>query len=253
MPILAKFNLYRPDQLRVFFEVTEDTTVAIESAIEGLYASGYTINAGGLEAGESIEDITGWVLGETSRNEPVVWLYAAPLQFKVASIWAELIPEMPFSIEGAKMWPGAAPTLDIATNKGFLTPCSFQIVKKETGKLSDAGNPLSDYNRVYSAAVASETKAASPAPLPVTDADITQLRKRFHAQGVRVYGSKAAWDETRPTVVDYVSKGSASGTNDLTAEQLVTATDILSKRATYQPEPEQGALIDDVQGKPSYQ
>lgn len=153
MTLLAKFNLFRHDGLRVWFEVTADTASDADAHIEALLASGYMATEGGIENDETIENITGWVLGESSRGEDVVWLYSDPLQFKVASIWIERIPEMPFSTNGAKKWQAsAAPKADEAKNKNFMNTCSFQIVKKLNGKFSDSGHPLSDFDRVYDAA-----------------------------------------------------------------------------------------------------
>ena len=250
MTVLAKFNLFRPDGLRVYFEVEEADPAAADGRIAELYAIGYTQNAGGLENDESIEDITGWVLGETSRNEPVVWLYAAPLQFKVASIWVELIPEMPFDIKGAKMWPSAsAPKLDEATSKGFFNPYSFQIVKKLNGKVSESNNPLSDYARVYQPAGGGAQTVAAEVDHDTNFLD--EQPQQLHTTGTFI---KYCIDNIERYTDAHGVKGalkklgytSVNGNYEARHAQFVALQQHAAERdnESNQPEPTQGSLIE---------
>lgn len=164
-PYSAFFKLYDAirENLQVSFNLTADTQIDLlakyNAAVDALFAQGMKVEPAGLGEGEKIQEVHGWVLGETTTNEPCVFLYHERLDFKVTTVYKEKIAGLPIDISTApKVWDGAAPTKEIAEKKGILRPCHFKIVLAPTGKTSDKGNPTYRFDRVYGA-VASKPKA----------------------------------------------------------------------------------------------
>ena len=166
-PFSANFNLYGPDALRVQFTVRSNTDPAAHIALVGEYlqaaaAAGYAATLPGLEPGEETEEVDAWVLGETSRDEPCVYLYSSNhgLKWRVATVYVERLGELPFKIDlQQKRWMGAAPERETAEKKGVLNVVDpFKIVLEPTGKTTEAGNEITRFARVHEA-----QPAASPA------------------------------------------------------------------------------------------
>lgn len=155
----ASFRLYGRGGLNVLFTVRADDAAAhidlLETHLDLLEAIGYTVNLPGTEPGEQVEEVSAWVLGETSREEPCVYLYSsnAGLKWRVATVYVEDMPSLPFAVSG-KRWPGAAPEREMAQKKGVLHEVPpFKIVMKPTGKMTDGDNPrpVMKFDRVLDA------------------------------------------------------------------------------------------------------
>lgn len=165
-PYSAYFKLYDPklDNLQVSFNVTckpeDDVTEFLnkyKDLLDGLTALGMTTEPAGLDEGEKIQEVDGWVLGETANNsQPCVHLYNGRLEWKVATVYVEKIPLLPIDTGIAKPWDGAAPTREQAEKKKVIHPCHFKIVMADTGKTSDKGNKIFRFDRIYGVAKAVE-------------------------------------------------------------------------------------------------
>lgn len=172
-PFSAGFSMFTPAGLRINFAVAADTAEAhlaeLRAYLGQLDASGFSVNIPGVEDGEKLEAIDGWVLGETSKKETCVFLFSANhgLQWRVATVYVEKLGELPFSGKGAKLWPGdAAPSRETAEAKGYMmTVPEFRIVMTATGKMTEAGNPIYKFARVFDAEPKPKSvKAEKPAP-----------------------------------------------------------------------------------------
>lgn len=156
-PFSAHFQMYSADGLRIGFTVRSNESPEhhlelLSSYLVRLDLSGYTVNLPGLEAGEETETIEGWVRGENSKGEDCIYLYAAGLKWKIATVWVECMSELPFFIDDHdQRWPGTAPEREMAEKKGYfhkVTP--FKIVMEPTGKISEkSGKPTMKFARVH--------------------------------------------------------------------------------------------------------
>ena len=160
-PYTAYFKLYRPDGLQISFGISADDAAAhlnqLTDYLTRLATAGFLPQMPGLEDDEKIEEVDAWVLGETSKGEPCVFLYAAShgLQFRIATIYVERIPDMPFTVNGAKKWDAsAAPTRDEAEKKGYLKAVpAFKVVMEPRGTTED-GKQTWRFARLHGAPVA---------------------------------------------------------------------------------------------------
>jgi len=175
-PYTAYFKLYTPGGIQVSFgvgaEAQEDHLGRLVHYMERLTGLGFLPQMPGLEEGEKLEEVDAWVLGATSKGEPCIFLYAAAhqLQFRVATVYVEKLPELPFKVNGARHWDGdAAPTRDSAEKKGYLqTVPPFKVVMEPRG-LTDDGKPTWRFARVHGAAAPSAVApGVTPAVTPVT-------------------------------------------------------------------------------------
>lgn len=176
-PYTAYFKLFTPDGVQVSFGVAaeqdEDHLSRLQHYMQRLSGLGFLPQMPGLEEGEKLEEVDAWVLGETSKGEPCIFLYAAAhqLQFRVATVYVEKLAELPFKVNGARRWDGdAAPTRESAEKKGYLqTVPPFRVVMEPRG-LTDDGKPTWRFARVHGAAPAPATAApaVTPAVTPVT-------------------------------------------------------------------------------------
>lgn len=164
-PFVAYFKLYdtRRDNLAVSFTVGQadatDLVNKTQALIDTLSGMGYAPNPAGLDEGERIQEVDGWVLGETSTGQKCVWLYKSPLEFKVATVYQEHLHKLPFSVEGAKVWELTAPTREAAEKKGVLNTCQIKAVMVDTGKKTDKGNTVYRFDRVLGYNPPEEVKA----------------------------------------------------------------------------------------------
>ena len=168
-PYSAFFKLYDPklSNLQVAFNVTckpEDDVAEFlnkyKDLLDGLIALGMLTEPAGLEEGERIQEVDGWVLGETANNgQPCVHLYHGRLEWKVATVYQEKIDRLPIDVTGVKPWDGAAPTREQAEKKKVLRPCSFKVVMVDSGKTSDKGNRIWRFDRIYGTAKTTEDGA----------------------------------------------------------------------------------------------
>ena len=162
----AYFKLYDPrrDNLQVSFNVTAQPEETVDQFLAKfqelssmLYDLGLTTDPAGLDEGEKIQEVDGWVLGETaSTSQPCIHLYKTPLDFKVTTVYQEKIADLPVTVDvNGKRWDGAPPTREVAEKKGVLSRCSFKVILSDTGKTSDKGNKIYRFDRVYGAPKAS--------------------------------------------------------------------------------------------------
>lgn len=157
-PYTAGFAVYTQAGIKVYFTIGADEPdlhlQAVENQMAELARRGYTANPPSVNDGEKVENISGWVLGETSNGQPCVYLYGTHpgLQFKMATVYEERLAELPFPIK-AKSWPGAAPTREVAENKGYFNAVpEFQIVMvPHEYKTKDDGTPVIVFGRVHKA------------------------------------------------------------------------------------------------------
>jgi hypothetical protein len=194
--LTAKFSLYAPDEVQVFFGVeVENADELLPTLLQlrsNLDRQGFLPVHPSLRPQERIEAVDAWVLGRTKKREdgsggqPAVYLYSshAKMQYRVATVWEEQIESLPFApdilaeIDRGKFWLGAAPERDTAKVEGVLhlLPAPVHIVLAPTGKKSDKGNPLYRFARIQHAPQgnkASPTPAPGPAPTPVPPSETT--------------------------------------------------------------------------------
>lgn len=151
----AYLKLYGKDGLQVSFTVNGDDADVFTAELGDFITrmtneeEGFTITPEGIKPGEKLQEVDGWVLGETSEGQRCIHLFKSPLQWKVATVYEERIKDIPITINGKHFqWPGAAPEREAAERRGALNPCSFTIVLVPTGKTSDRGNPILKFDRV---------------------------------------------------------------------------------------------------------
>lgn len=150
----AYFKLYGKEGLQVSFTVhgdDQDAHIAdLSDYITRLTSDeeGFTITPEGVKPGEKLQEVDGWVLGETSEGKPCIHLFKSPLQWKVATVYEERMKDVPIKVDSKTfVWPGAAPEREAAERRGVLAPCNFTIVLVPTGKTSDKGNPILKFDR----------------------------------------------------------------------------------------------------------
>lgn len=166
-PFSATFKLYNPDGVQVMFTCRAETASEHVATLSGYMATlsevGYAPQLPGLEPGEKIEHITGYVVGEKSNGEPCVHLYGNErLEWRIATVWKEQFDLLPFPVDVSRTWPGSAPSRDIAANKGWLQSADFEIVMEPTGKQTDNGRDAYRFARVNSKPVQTEPLWTQP-------------------------------------------------------------------------------------------
>jgi hypothetical protein len=203
-PYSAYFKLYDPklDNLQVAFNVTAKAGDSVaefvnkyKDLVEILSALGLTTEPAGLEEGEKIQEVDGWVLGETANNgQPCVHLYLSRMEWKVATVYQEKIDQLPIEIGATKPWDGAAPTREQAEKKKVLHPCHFKIVMVDTGKTSDKGNKIFRYDRLYGTVKPTAQDAPDEMPIdayPDLLAKLTGNAKKLADWGRTVQAKKS--------------------------------------------------------------
>lgn len=155
----AYFKLFHPTGVQVSFGVGAMDAGEHKAQLDGylatLMADGYSVQMPGLEPGEEIESVDAYVLGETSKGDPCLYLYSANhgLQWRIATVYVERFGDMPFDPAGAKVWQGdAAPARESAEKKGVLVSVpAFEIILEPTGKQTESGRPVLRYARLRNA------------------------------------------------------------------------------------------------------
>ncbi len=224
----AGFKMYAPEGVQVYFHIGKDEQTehlaAVTAYMKALDGIGYTVNPVGVNEGDKVQTIAGWVLGETSNEQPCVYLYASHpgLQFRVSTIYQERIEDLPFAVNiNADRWIGAAPTREMAEKQSrFNEVAEFDIVLiPHEHKKKDNGDPLMIFGRLRQP---NAPKAKQDAGSGVTEtapkAVDTAQRNRFHSIGTSLYGDK--WDDNRHRLVKLITKGNATSSNDLTPAQM---------------------------------
>ena len=165
----ASFRLYGRGGLNVLFTVRADDPqehlAMLDVYLAALEAAGYAVNLPGTEPGEQVEEVNAWVLGETSRDEPCVYLYSsnAGLKWRIATVYVEKMDQLPFTVSGDP-WPGAAPEREMAEKKRKLHIIEpFKIVMKPTGEETSSGRPVLKFDRVLDARPAAPASPQQPA------------------------------------------------------------------------------------------
>lgn len=172
----GKFSLYHPAGIQVFFTVNGETDVArllgnTNVAVALALETGYALTLAGVEPDERVEHIDGWVLGETSKDEPCIYLYRStfPNKFKAGTVWAEEISALPIAYKSdAARWPGAAPEREMAIKKQWLQPCDFKVAFKNTGTEDDPKWRFQRVLGVVQKPVAQNGAAKTPVTPPVS-------------------------------------------------------------------------------------
>lgn len=184
----AYFKLFGKEGLQVSFTVNgddPDTHIAqlgdyITQLIE---AEGFSITPEGIKPGEKLQEVDGWVLGETAEGQPCVHLYKSPLQWKVATVYEERIKDIPIKHDAKTFqWPGAAPEREVAERRGVINPCNFTIVLVPTGKTSDKGNPIFKFDRTVGFGSASAQAKSSAAFAPPAQGNTAQAGRAADVQ-----------------------------------------------------------------------
>ena len=205
----AYWKMFTGEGTQVSFTVAENEApahlAALAAYMQAVKQQGYLVQMPGLEDGEKIEDVDAYVLGESSKGDACLFIYAAAhqLQFRVATIYVEKFGDLPFKVTGKKWDATAAPTREEAAKKGYLnTVAPFKIVMEQRGQTED-GKPQWRFVRVHGA-------PPPPAPAPQQAPDVTDAKpdaafaalpsattsnilKRLRQQAA---GNKAPADET---------------------------------------------------------
>lgn len=156
-PYAAYFKLYGTQNLQVSFTVMSDLPELhlkqLDEMLLMLFNEGYRVEPEGLEQGEVIREADSWVLGKTSHDEPCVYLYKFPMKWRVATIYKESIPKLPFTIPAnAQPILGSPPERDMAERQKILhTVPDFKVVLTPTGSVDKEGRPRLRFDRVYGA------------------------------------------------------------------------------------------------------
>ena len=181
---------------------------------------------------EKVHTVDAWVLGETSNDEPCVYLYAdhPGLQFRVSTVYVEKLDTLPFDWQKGvtqNTWPGAAPDRNTAAKKRSLNSVPpFQIVTQSSGKTTDEGQPIMRYAGCRGVAASSHRPAhnngngAGPKEPPV-DPDWNkmpsageQLEAAQAAAAIDYRNNARPW--TGPMVTQALRDAAASAATDPT-------------------------------------
>lgn len=186
----AFFKMYGEENLQVSFNIVENDLsthmVNLNEILDLLKKSGYTVDPKSAAEGEKIQEVTGWVLGKTSKDELCVHLYGPEhLQWKVITVWAEDMPKLPVSTSGIQPVIGGAPEREVAVKLKILHPFPagtrivMEPMRNSDGsvRLTDKGNPAMRFSRMYGTQAATtekEQREESQSPLLVDDEDFYQ-------------------------------------------------------------------------------
>ena len=233
----VSFTLYDEHGERHHFAVGSDDPAEhlelLRTYRKMLANAGYTATPGGLEPGEEAATINAYVAGETSNGDPCVYLYAdnPALQYRVSTVYVEKFDELPFPVDASRVWPGAAPTREMAEQKGYMRHVQpVRIVLAPTGKQTESGRPIMRFARVLGStgklqdeqlpeSLDDVAELSFDEPKPVIETpDYERLYRRFHALGEAVYG--AEWDAKRPELVKAVSKRRTRSSKELTTDEI---------------------------------
>lgn len=155
-PFTAYWKLFASNGAQVTFGVGsadmsqhfQDVTVYMNL----LERAGYSVQLPGLEAGDEKYTVDAWVLGETSKDEPCVFLYSPGLKWRVATVYVEKLDALPFPVNvSGSRWMGSAPEREMAEKKKALhiVP-QFEIVMTPTGKTNEeTGRPYTKFSHVW--------------------------------------------------------------------------------------------------------
>ena len=113
----ATWRMYRNDGLPVTFALTTAAgdpaadAHALFAYLRQLAIEGYAVTLPGTVAGETVEEVDAYVLGETKKGDRCIFLYSAShqLQFKIATVYVERFKELPFQVERSAAFQVAAP------------------------------------------------------------------------------------------------------------------------------------------------
>lgn len=164
--MIGKIKLYL-DETPLYIDMdNEQVSGVIESAALAQHILPSTVGgdaSGDYPGGSKIEDIGGWVLGETRSGDPCIYLYSAKhsLQWKIATVWVEDIDRLGVNIDNAKRWMASAPDRDTAISKGFYNEAEFSVVMAPVESTSPAGEANKKYrfHSVYEKSAAQQHKA----------------------------------------------------------------------------------------------
>lgn len=240
------WKMFTPDGLQVTFGVADDDMPAqlnsLNAYMSHLRNAGYLPQMPGLEDGEKIEEIDAYVVGESSKGDGCVYLYAANhgLQFRLATVYVEKFGDLPFKVAGKKWDASAAPQREEAEKKGYLvTVPAFKVVMEQKG-VTDDGKPQWRFARVFAKPAATSAPAdasngnGKPAASGAGFDEMTsaqdaracteEQRKAIFTLVNRLYGKEHAEEQFRPWL-----KGNfgTDSTKSLTVRQATQVIDLL--------------------------
>jgi len=153
----AFFKLFGGDNLQVAFNICEDDPDThlnlMESYVEELLKRGYTVDPKGLEPNEKIQEADSWVMGITSKGDKALKFFKSPLKWQVATVYEEDFDQLPFKVPTDVTPNAGSVDREQAEKAGVLhtiTP-EIKLVLEPTGKMSDKGNPIMRFARMYGA------------------------------------------------------------------------------------------------------
>lgn len=119
---------------------------AIYDSVSAALDVGFMVEQLGADPNERVEQISGWVLGETSEGEPCVHLYGDPrLKYRLVTVWIEDMGKLPMFLgksrdeilkmaKGMKAYPASAPEREIAERKGYFQHADFKVVLRNVAE-----------------------------------------------------------------------------------------------------------------------
>ena len=152
----TNFKLYAPDGTQLQFTCRAGAThaehlAALEAYRQSVLAGGYATELPGLDENEKIEEVAAYVRGATKAGQPLIWLYSSKevLKWRLATVYAERLAELPFPI-ASQVWPGtAAPEREEAQNKGYLQPIQPLKIVLEGSETDENGKRRWKFARLY--------------------------------------------------------------------------------------------------------
>lgn len=118
---------------------------ALLATLDALFASGHTLTEGDLSNGCEREEVTGYVLAEDKDGNDLLFFYKSPLEYRVRGgcVYHDHFDKLPFTPSATKRWQASqAPSREEAERKGYLVPCSLEIVIRKTGKQTEKGQDI---------------------------------------------------------------------------------------------------------------
>lgn len=189
----AFFKMYGDENLQVSFNIVENDLsqhlLNLQDLLGLLKSQGYTVEAKEHIANEEIQEVTGWVLAKTKKDELCVHLYGPEhLQWKVITVWQEDLEKLPIKIS-PKLQPiiGSAPEREVAVRMKLLQPLPVgtKVVLEPvinfdgTLRLNDKGKVVKKFSRM-----AGQPKVASVVPAPKIQTTLLEPQdENFYADG----------------------------------------------------------------------
>lgn len=152
--VTASFQLFSIDGLCVKFSLageTEAPAAWVDNQIAQFYKAGYRTEPVEGNLKPQTIPIVGYVRTTTQDSQnpgqfkPALALFSPWGDFTAITVYAEKLPELPFTPTG-KVWDGGAFDRNLITSKGYFNKCDMKIVKEPIidfegkPKLTDAGN-----------------------------------------------------------------------------------------------------------------